>query len=958
MKSLYKSLLSLPLIASACFGVVLYENDFESDTPGQQPSNVTTISAGGGQVIVLDGTTSPVNPLSGQSVLVEDSDLTASVRLDIELSDVGENYNNLRIAFDFQRAYAETDNDHRIDFGLGPSGVGLNSQANRTFDLRIRNTGDVVTKGTSTGEEPETLGTFDTTDPNSLVILVNSHNENTVAYDFPDTGAGVLSTNSYRIFLNGTDFGERPIFDNSNYYTASNVLGKIAFFQDSNSPGGIVYDNLKIETIFDPQTPVINEVVAASASVVAGDTTSITVGASGAGELSYQWYVGTSGDVSNPIDTPSGTETTVSVGPINAATSYWARVTNADGFTDSDAITIQIHEVRDPFVVNNQSELDALLGTLIAGDTVIIPDGEYTSWNINFFGEGTAEHPVVLTAENPGYAHFTGSSTLSIGGIYSEVSGLVFTGEYTGSDDNIIEFRSANGQQAQYGRFTNSAIIDYNPSSGDRTFWVNLYGTNNIVDYNYISGLDVSGLMVVAWLDGDPDYHVIANNHFANRGYGNGENGWETIRIGTSTTSLSDSNITVENNLFENCDGEIEIISNKSGGNIYRFNTFFESAGALTLRHGNGCLIDSNMFIGNNKTSPREAGGVRIIGTDHTVINNYFENTVERHDAVITVEAGLDDGPLNSYVAASNAMIAFNTIVGSSSVPAISMNRDLNQNWEGIPRTEAAENVVVANNIFARTSGSSSTFITGSPDEGSASYEGNIAFNGTVAGQPGFTIVDPLLALDPSTTIYRPAVNSPVIDAAAGDYSAVTTSDVDGDVRSGTYDVGADEVAASGLTPHTAATTGPVWLDEDRVLPTDQLPTWAGFEVGEDGWVDTEGWIGFVNVDLEPWYYSYQLNTFFYMTARPDDSSAGDWAYFATEGVSSDPGTAPAWGGYSLDGSDWGYADNLFGFFNAGPAPYIYVFGNFDERGGTDAFIYMPEPTAGFGGEWGYLFRP
>ncbi len=31
-------------------------------------------------------------------------------------------------------------------------------------------------------------------------------------------------------------------------------------------------------------------------------------------------------------------------------------------------------------------------------------------------------------------------------------------------------------------------------------------------------------------------------------------------------------------------DGEVEIISNRSGGNVYRRNVFFESRGTLTLR--------------------------------------------------------------------------------------------------------------------------------------------------------------------------------------------------------------------------------------------------------------------------------------------------------------------------------------------------------------------------------------
>ena len=71
----------------------------------------------------------------------------------------------------------------------------------------------------------------------------------------------------------------------------------------------------------------------------------------------------------------------------------------------------------------------------------------------------------------------------------------------------------------------------------------------------------------------------------------------ETIRIGTSANSMESSRTIVENNTFKNCDGEIEIISNKSANNIFRNNLFLESKGSLTLRHGNNALVEGNVFF-------------------------------------------------------------------------------------------------------------------------------------------------------------------------------------------------------------------------------------------------------------------------------------------------------------------------------------------------------------------------
>ncbi len=69
------------------------------------------------------------------------------------------------------------------------------------------------------------------------------------------------------------------------------------------------------------------------------------------------------------------------------------------------------------------------------------------------------------------------------------------------------------------------------------------------------------------------------------------------VRLGLSGLSMSMGLAIVEHNLFERCRGENELISNKSGGNTYRYNTFLDGAGTKpTLRHGNECAVYGNVF--------------------------------------------------------------------------------------------------------------------------------------------------------------------------------------------------------------------------------------------------------------------------------------------------------------------------------------------------------------------------
>lgn len=464
------------------------------------------------------------------------------------------------------------------------------------------------------------------------------------------------------------------------------------------------------------------------------------------------------------------------------------------------------------YFVSSAAEITTTLNSLAGpGDTLMMADGVWTNQTIHFSSNGTSASPITLRAQTPGKVILNGNSTLNISGDWLVVDGLRFEGGQLNDGSNaIVEFRGSNGE-ATNSRFTNSAIINYNAANVDaRYHWLELFGQNNRVDSNRFEGQSHSGVTVVVRRDdASAQYHRIDRNHFVDRPAPispASSNGFETIRIGTSHQSLSDSFTTVENNLFERTDGEIEIISNKSGNNTFQYNTFRDAEGTLTLRHGNNNLVAGNFFLGQNNS---RSGAIRVIGEGQTIVNNYIANVDDRAGGAISISAGVDGSALNQYYQVKDAVIAHNTIAFTDG-PMVKFDDGLGSSG----RTLLAENVVVANNLFR--SGGANIF-EGSEGTG-WTWQGNLAFGGGLgpkAGDPGITVADPLLQFQ-GDGLWRPTAASPVVDAAVGDYSNLITLDMDGQPRMAIYDIGADEVSTATIVrkPLGSGDVGPAWISD------------------------------------------------------------------------------------------------------------------------------------------------
>ncbi|MFA7229105.1 MAG: polysaccharide lyase 6 family protein [Melioribacteraceae bacterium] len=451
--------------------------------------------------------------------------------------------------------------------------------------------------------------------------------------------------------------------------------------------------------------------------------------------------------------------------------------------------------------VKSVNELKSALKTVQPGDRIIMINGEWRDAKILFEASGTKEKPIILKAETAGEVILTGSSSLRIAGDYLIADGLYFK-DGALEKGSVIEFRKDEDKSSNYSRLTNTVIVDYNPPVKETEYkWVSLYGTHNRVDHCYFRNKVNAGCLLVVWLEDKPNYHLIDSNYFAFRPE-LGVNGAEIIRVGTSHWSMYPSYTTVENNYFEQCNGEREIISNKSFYNTYRHNTFVECRGALTLRHGNYCTVEGNYFFGNNI---KGTGGIRIIGEGHKVINNYIADT-EGADAfsAISFMNGVKDSPLNRYFQVKDALVAFNTLINNRTSFEIGVGKNEELSLPPV-------NSTIANNIVFSTKGK---LVTETDTPQNFKWEGNIFYGSEMGMNPndGVRFIDPKLEKG-KDGLWRQTNFSPSRNAAAGKYDLVNV-DIDGQIRKEPKDIGSDQISDEKniYRPLTKKDVGPCWF--------------------------------------------------------------------------------------------------------------------------------------------------
>ncbi|WP_411894748.1 chondroitinase-B domain-containing protein [Winogradskyella sp. A2] len=387
-------------------------------------------------------------------------------------------------------------------------------------------------------------------------------------------------------------------------------------------------------------------------------------------------------------------------------------------------------------VVSDIVTLNEAMENSSPGDEIVMQNGVWKDVQIKFRGKGTEDKPIILRAETPGKVSIEGKSYLKFGGQFLVVDGLHFKNGYSPSNavvDFKISHKDTLDEIANNCKFTNSVIEDFNkPKRDNADLWVQFWGRHNELSNCYIAGKTNRGPTVRVSIEGIEsinNYHQIINNHFGPRPVKGGPSG-ETIQLGNSFTSMSPSYTMVANNLFEECNGEVEVISSKTNFNEFKNNVFYKSEGSLVTRHGNYVTIDGNYFIGDGVNE--NYGGIRIINTGHWVTNNYFFNLKGKSfRSPLAVMNGIPKSPLNRYNQVTDVVVAYNTYVNCSSPWQFGVGQNLDQ-ADVLPKSEIrsarAIRTTVANNIVYNENGLESIVVENDKADG-VTFKNNIIDN-------------------------------------------------------------------------------------------------------------------------------------------------------------------------------------------------------------------------------------
>ena len=455
--------------------------------------------------------------------------------------------------------------------------------------------------------------------------------------------------------------------------------------------------------------------------------------------------------------------------------------------------------------VANIDELNQAISQANPGDEIVLANGTWQDVEINFFGKGTAEAPIILRAETPGEVVLQGASNLRLGGEYLLVDGLYFTNGASPSS-SVIQFFINEDTLANHCRVTNSVIKDFNKAQrNQQDLWVLFKGRHNELDHCYLAGKSNRGPTVRVDLAGNEsinNYHKIHHNHFGPRPPKGGPSA-ETIQIGNSYTSVSPSYTMVSDNLFDRCNGEVEVISSKTNFNEFRNNVFYKSEGSLVTRHGNYCTVDGNYFIGD-ENSPH-VGGIRLIGTGHWITNNYFYNLQgEIFRGPLAVMNGIPKSPLNRYIQVTDVVVAYNTWVNCRSPWQFGVGSNIDER-DVLPaseiRSETPIRTLVANNMIYNADGDEMPLLRYDSIDG-IDFRSNLINNQDMA----FRGVNGLAEMDFSMkeleeNIWVPATDLSGVEVHKGFEFEQITNDLLGNARAESNTVGAI-IGASAAQPN------------------------------------------------------------------------------------------------------------------------------------------------------------
>ena len=276
--------------------------------------------------------------------------------------------------------------------------------------------------------------------------------------------------------------------------------------------------------------------------------------------------------------------------------------------------------------VNSILQLENTVTNATVPTRIIITNGIYNSSKITLKGNYSAVH---IVAQTRGKVII--QRRIDIYGDHITIEGMLFNGGTSGANKNDGGFIWVYG--------TDCKILRNAWNDSEAWQWIRVdehayrceIGYNSFINKtNNANNSSTQSMQVLQcrfdYQDSTPAEHYVHHNYFQNIVKGNQNNGYSCVNFITkkdgkdAATKGAQHNLRLEYNLFEEVNGEGEIVSIKANKASVLHNTFKNSKGGFNLRFGNNSIVHGNSIYNCN-------AGITVSGENHKITNNYIENT-------------------------------------------------------------------------------------------------------------------------------------------------------------------------------------------------------------------------------------------------------------------------------------------------------------------------------------------
>lgn len=256
--------------------------DFEDETAGEKPTNVTRLRPSGANVgqtltfpiqsaengpmgvVVIGPDSSPVASTQGKSVRIYDYSTNDKAKLSrLFVPDEESAFSQVRFDFSFRRSVAmqnQTATGQGLLLGLGAPSTAETMRLNAGYALTLQLYNDGTIRVSAKNTPPaQPFEPFDTMDDHRVSIFANAQPE-PFTYIGPDWEERTLDGYRFSVFLNGQFLAENAFRENPDGTPTIPVLGKLAFTTGQGNPNthiDFVIDDIQISDFsIPPERPI------------------------------------------------------------------------------------------------------------------------------------------------------------------------------------------------------------------------------------------------------------------------------------------------------------------------------------------------------------------------------------------------------------------------------------------------------------------------------------------------------------------------------------------------------------------------------------------------------------------------------------------------------------------------------------------------------------------------------